>query len=83
MSPEPREAAIELLGAVPFQLRVRAGSGEVTVDKALKVKVGATIQLETTPRDPVDLVCGEVVVARGEIISNNGALSFRVTEVLA
>lgn len=83
MSLEHREAALELMGAVQFELRVRAGTGEVTVDKALKVKVGATIQLETTTRDPVDLICGEVVVARGEIISNNGALQFRVTEVLA
>jgi flagellar motor switch/type III secretory pathway protein FliN len=78
-----REAALEMMGEVRFRLRVMAGRGVATVGRVLALENGALLPLESTPRDKVELVCGDVLVARGEIVSSSGALRFRVTEVVA
>jgi len=80
---ESIRAALKPFGNVPFVLRVRAAQGSTTLRQALALDVGSLLPLESTPRDMVDLVCGDVLIARGEIISIDGRLLLRVTEVVA
>ena len=75
-------SALKPFGRVPFALTVRAAGGVVSVSKVISLAPDTLLPLSSTPRDAVELICCDVVIARGEIVSVQGALTFRVTEVV-
>ena len=44
---------------------------------------GDVVQLDRHVTDPVDLIVGDKIVARGEVVLVNGNFGLRVTEVAA
>jgi flagellar motor switch/type III secretory pathway protein FliN len=47
----------------------------------LELGPGDVVQLERHVSDPVDLIVGDKIVARGEVVLVNGNFGLRVTEV--
>ena len=91
-SPAPPAAAspgaalspgIELLLDVELDASLRFGSREMPLGEILDLGPGDVVQLDRHVADPVDLIVGDKIVARGEVVLVNGNFGLRVTEVAA
>jgi flagellar motor switch protein FliN/FliY len=74
---------IELLLDVELEASLRFGSREMPLGEILDLGPGDVVQLDRHVADPVDLIVGDKIVARGEVVLVNGNFGLRVTEVAA
>jgi len=74
-------AGIELLLDVELDVSLRFGSREMSLAEVLDLGPGDVVQLDRHVADPVDLIVGDKIVARGEVVLVNGNFGLRVTEV--
>jgi flagellar motor switch protein FliN len=73
--------ALELLLDVELEASLRFGAREMPFGEILDLGPGDVVQLDRHISDPVDLVVGDKIVARGEVVLVNGNFGLRVTEV--
>jgi flagellar motor switch protein FliN len=84
VSPGPTlSPGIELLLDVELEATLRFGSREMPLGELLDLGPGDVVQLDRNVSDPVDLIVGDKIVARGEVVLVNGNFGLRVTEVAA
>jgi flagellar motor switch protein FliN len=76
-------AGIELLMDVELDAALRFGCREMQLAEILDLGPGDVVQLDRHVSDPVDLLVGDKIVARGEVVLVNGNFALRVTEVAA
>ena len=74
-------AGIELLLDVELEAALRFGCKELPLSEILDLGPGDVVQLDRNVADPVDLIVGDKIVARGEVVLVNGNFGLRVTEV--
>lgn len=74
---------LELLLDVELEASLRFGSREMQLAEILELGPGDVVQLDRHVADPVDLLIGDKIVARGEVVLINGNFGLRVTEVAA
>jgi flagellar motor switch protein FliN len=74
-------AGIELLLDVELEATLRFGCKELPLAEILDLGPGDVVQLDRNVADPVDLVVGDKIVARGEVVLINGNFGLRLTEV--
>ncbi len=77
----PSDSGRDLLLDVELEATLRFGCRELPLGEVLDLGPGDVVQLDRTVRDPVDLVVGDKIVARGEVVLVNGNFGLRVTEV--
>jgi flagellar motor switch protein FliN len=81
-SPQPAlSAGIELLLDIELEAALRFGCKELPLGEILDLGPGDVVQLDRNVADPVDLIVGDKIVARGEVVLVNGNFGLRVTEV--
>jgi flagellar motor switch protein FliN/FliY len=81
--PSPMNSGIELLLDVELDASLRFGCREMPLGEILDLGPGDVVQLDRHIADPVDLIVGDKIVARGEVVLINGNFGLRVTEVAA
>lgn len=83
--PEPAaiNSGIDLLLDVELEASLRFGSRELPLGEILDLGPGDVVQLDRHVEDAVDLIVGDKIVARGEVVLVNGNFGLRVTEVAA
>jgi flagellar motor switch protein FliN len=74
---------VELLLDVELEAALRFGCREMLLGDILKLGPGDVVELDRHVSDPVDLVIGDKIVARGEVVLINGNFGLRVSEVAA
>ena len=74
---------LELLLDVELEASLRFGCREMPLGDILDLGPGDVVQLDRHVADPVDLIVGDKIVARGEVVLVNGNFGLRVTEVAA
>ena len=74
-------AKLDLLLDIEVDVALRFGSRELAMRELLATGPGDVLELDRTITDPVDLVVGDKIVARGEVVLVNGNFGLRVTEV--
>ncbi len=74
---------IELLLDVELEATLRFGCREMPLGEILDLGPGDVVQLDRNVSDPVDLIVGDKIVARGEVVLVNGNFGLRVTQVAA
>jgi flagellar motor switch protein FliN/FliY len=74
---------IELLLDVELEAALRFGCREMPLGEILDLGPGDVVQLDRHVTDPVDLIVGDKIVARGDVVLVNGNFGLRVTEVAA
>jgi flagellar motor switch protein FliN/FliY len=74
-------AGIELLLDVELEAALRFGCKEMPLSEILDLGPGDVVQLDRNVADPVDLIVGDKIVARGEVVLVNGNFGLRITEV--
>jgi flagellar motor switch protein FliN/FliY len=72
---------IALLLDVELEASLRFGCRELPLGELLDLGPGDVVQLDRHVADPVDLIVGDKIVARGEVVLVNGNFGLRVTEV--
>ncbi len=78
--PAPRPG-VDLLLDVELEATLRFGCRELPLGEILELGPGDVVQLDRHVTDPVDLIVGDKIVARGEVVLVNGNFGLRVTEV--
>jgi flagellar motor switch protein FliN/FliY len=79
--PPALNPGLELLLDVELEATLRFGSREMPLGEILDLGPGDVVQLDRHVTDPVDLLVGDKIVARGEVVLVNGNFGLRVTEV--
>lgn len=72
----------DLLLEVELDAQVRFGSRELELKDLLELGPGDVVELDRNVGDPVDLIVGGRIVARGEVVLVDGSFGLRVTEVV-
>jgi flagellar motor switch protein FliN len=77
----PTSVNYDLLLEVELDASVRFGSCELELKELLELGPGDVVELDRHLSDPVELIVGDKIVARGEVVLVNGNFGLRVTEV--
>ena len=72
---------VELLLDVELEATLRFGCCELPLGEILELGPGDVIELDRHVADAVDLVVGNKIVAKGDVVLVNGNFGLRVTEV--
>jgi flagellar motor switch protein FliN len=80
-SSAPVSPGVELLLDVELEATLRFGCREMPLGEILDLGPGDVVQLDRHVSAPVDLVVGDKIVARGDVVLVNGNFGLRVTEV--
>jgi flagellar motor switch protein FliN/FliY len=72
---------VELLLDVELDASLRFGCREMPLAEVLDLGPGDVVQLDRHIADPVDLIVGDKIVARGEVVLINGNFGLRILEV--
>jgi flagellar motor switch protein FliN len=75
------EGNLDLLLDIELQASLRFGGREMSLHEILDLGPGDVVPLDRTVHAPVDLVVGDRIVARGEVVLVDGNYGLRVTEV--
>jgi len=74
-------AGVELLLDVELEATLRFGCCEMPLGEILELGPGDVVELDRHVSDPVDLIVGDKIVARGDVVLINGNFGLRITEV--
>jgi flagellar motor switch protein FliN/FliY len=77
------DAGLALLYDVELDATLQFGSREMALREVLELGPGDVLELDRHVSDPVDLVVGDRIVARGEVVVASGNFALRITEVAA
>ncbi len=84
-----REAAVQVedsgnsaLLDIELEARLQFGAREMLLSELLELASGDVLELDRLVSDPVDLLVGDRIVARGEVVVVGGNFGLQVTEVL-
>jgi flagellar motor switch protein FliN/FliY len=74
-------AGRDLLLDIELEATLQFGSREVPLKDVLALGPGDVVELDRHVSEPVDLVVGDRIVARGEVVVVNGNFALLITEV--
>ena len=74
-------AGLGLLVDIELEATLQFGSREMALREVLQHEAGDVVELDRHNSQPVDLVVGGRIVARGQVVVTNGNFALRVTEV--
>ena len=77
-----QEPALERVINVPLAVTLRFGQRHLTLREVLALTTGSLVELDRQVEEPVELVLGERLIARGEVVIVDGNYGLRVTEVI-
>lgn len=67
---------------VDMEVRLHFGGREMQLSEALEIGPGTVLELDRHISDPVDLLVGDRIVARGEVVVLGGNFALQIAEVL-
>ncbi|AFL88137.1 flagellar motor switch/type III secretory pathway protein [Terriglobus roseus DSM 18391] len=68
---------------IELEARIQFGSREMLLSELMELNAGDVVELDRLISDPVDLLVGDRIVARGEVVVVGGNFGQQVTEVVA
>lgn len=66
---------------IEVEARIQFGSREMVLSEVLELNAGDVLELDRLVSDPVDLLVGDRIVARGEVVVVGGNFGLQITEV--
>jgi len=81
-APVVTETNLDLLLGVGLNLTLRFGQRVLTLREILDLGSGSVVELDRQVQEPADLLLGDRLVARGEVVIVDGNYGVRVTEVV-
>jgi flagellar motor switch protein FliN/FliY len=80
--PSPKSQNLEFLRQVEIPVTLRFGKREMLLREILELAPGAVLELEQRIEEPVELLVGPRLIARGEVVVVEGCYGLRVTELI-
>src|SRR5579871_1923547 len=80
---EGDDPGIERILDIPFTLDVELGRVKMLVKDVCDLGTGSIVEIERTAGEPVDVLAGGRLVARGEVVVIDDYFGVRVTEILS
>lgn len=77
------DSGIRLLCDIELDATLQFGSRDMPLREVLELGPGDVVELDRHVSEPVDLVVGDRIVARGEVVVVSGNFALRITEVAA
>lgn len=77
----PIDPQYGILLDIELEATLQFGSRELPLREVLELGPGDVVELDRHVSEPVDLVVGDRIVARGEVVVQNGNFALRITEV--
>jgi flagellar motor switch protein FliN len=75
-------ASFERVIDVPLGVTLRFGQRQLSLRELLELNMGSLVELDRQVDEPVDLMLGDRLIARGEVVIVDGNYGMRVTEVI-
>ncbi|NLE38017.1 MAG: flagellar motor switch protein FliN [Pirellulaceae bacterium] len=72
---------LEVLDDLELDVRIDLGQAYMRLDDVLRLEPGAVVPLDKAAEEPVDVIVGGQVIARGEVLVLDGRYGIRVTSV--
>lgn len=69
------------LRSLPLELTIRLAEGSARVGDVAEWSPGEVVPLTTSVGTPACLVCGDRIVARGELVAGRSGIALRLTEL--
>jgi len=79
--PLPTDSNLDLLLGVDLNLTLRFGQRTLTLREIMDLSSGSIIELDRQVQEPADLLLGDKLIARGEVVIVDGNYGLRITEV--
>jgi flagellar motor switch protein FliN/FliY len=80
-APEP--ASIGFLRDVELEASVELGRTNLSVEEVLRLAPGSVVHLNRMLGEPVDLIVGDRLIARGEVVVVDDTFGLRITEIVS
>jgi flagellar motor switch protein FliN len=74
---------LDLLLDLELEVSVRFGRREMPLKDVLELASGSMVELDRRVRDPIELVLGGKVIAKGEAVIVDGNYGIRITEIMS
>ena len=81
-APSGARPSLAPLADVPVTVEAVLGGCTLTVDELLGLGAGSVIEVDRRVGDPIDLMVGGRLLARGELVLIDGALGLTLTELV-
>lgn len=81
--PPINDRNLDLLLDVELDVSMRFGRRQMLLKDILDLSSGAMVELDRRVRDPIELLLGGRVIARGEAVIVDGNYGIRITEIVA
>jgi flagellar motor switch protein FliN len=78
-----RESNLDFLRDIELGVTLRFGKRYVLLRDILEIVPGSVVELDQQVQEPVELLVGRRIIARGEVVVVDGNYGLRVTEVLS
>jgi flagellar motor switch protein FliN len=78
-----REPNFDFLRDIELGVTLRFGKRQALLRDILEIVPGSVVELEQQVQEPVELLVGKRVIARGEVVVVGGNYGLRVTEVIS
>ncbi len=78
-----RDPKLELLMDVELDVTLRFGERQMPLRDILELSAGSVVELNQYVQDPVELLVGKKVIARGEVVVVDGSYGLRVMEIVS
>jgi len=78
-----RDPKLELLMDVELDVTLRFGERQMMLRDILDLSAGSVVELNQYVQDPVELLVGKKMIARGEVVVVDGNYGLRVIEIIS
>jgi len=66
----------------PLRMEIQLGQARLTIRELLELEPGSLVELKKSAGEPMDVLCKERVIIRGEVTVLEDSLGLRVTEIV-
>lgn len=72
---------INMLLDVKMQVRVRIGQKKMLLKDVISMDIGSVVELNQLANDPLEILVGDKVIAKGEVVIIDGNFGVQITEI--
>lgn len=72
---------ISLIMDVELPVRVRIGTKTVLLKDVLSMDIGSVVELDQLANEPLDVLVGDKIIAKGEVVIVDGNFGIQITEI--
>ena len=75
------DANLEVVQDLKVRLSVSVGGAQLSIGELFALKEGATLKLDKSTSEPIDIFLDDKLVARGELMAADDNFAVRITEI--